>query len=77
MDSPQVASDIPLGEWFQINLVLGWNQTFVYINEQLVATLAMQPEFEGLSDPIEIWFGGFVGYVDEIRLSDIDRNVDT
>jgi hypothetical protein len=76
MESTQVASDIPLGEWFQINLVLGWGQAFVYINEVQVATLAMQPEFEGLSDPIEIWFGGFIGYVDEVRLSDIDRNVD-
>jgi PKD repeat protein len=76
MDSTQVTSDVPLGEWFQINLVLGWGQAFVYINGQEVATLAMQPEFEGLNDPIEIWFGGFVGYVDEIRLSNMDRNVD-
>jgi endoglucanase len=76
MESTQVTSDVPLGEWFQINLVLGWGQAFVYINEQLVATLAMQPEFEGLNDPIEIWFGGFVGYVDEIRISNIDRNID-
>ncbi|UCG68065.1 MAG: PKD domain-containing protein, partial [Thermoplasmata archaeon] len=76
MESTQVASDIPFGEWFQINLVLGWGQAFVYINEMQVATLTMQPEFEGLSDPIEIWFGGFIGYVDEIRLSDIDRNAD-
>jgi PKD repeat protein len=76
MDSTQVTSEIPVGEWFQINLVLGWGQAFVYINGQQVATLAMQPEFEGLNDPIEIWFGGFVGYVDEIRLSDIDRNME-
>jgi hypothetical protein len=76
MSSTDVSNEIPLSEWFQINLVLGWGQAFVYINEQQVATLAMQPEFEGISDPIEIWFGGFVGYVDEIRLSDIDRNVD-
>jgi hypothetical protein len=77
MESTQVTSDIPLGEWFQINLVLGWNQAFVYINEQLVATLAMQPEFEGLNDSIQIWFGGFIGYVDEIRISDVDRNADS
>lgn len=67
--------DVPLEEWFQLNIVFNAGWTYIYINEQLVGQANTLLEFEGSSDDIELWLGGFVGYIDELRISNVARNL--
>ncbi len=73
MDSTQVENLIPVGQWFQLNFLLMNGKSSVYLNGEKIAEVAVLPEFEGSGSDIDIRLGGFMGYIDEVRISNVDR----
>jgi endoglucanase len=64
---------IPRDEWFELHLVLSGGGASVYVDGALVASATVQPQFETSSADLTLRLGGFYGYLDEIRISNVVR----
>jgi hypothetical protein len=55
--------------WFSLKFVISGGKAQVFVNDEVVATSDVAPQFEKSDLPVKLQIGGFKGYVDEVRLS--------
>lgn len=54
--------------WYNLKFVIAGGRTQVYVNNDKVAETAVAPQFADSDAPIRLQFGGFKGFVDEVRV---------
>lgn len=61
------------GTWFNLKLVIGNGKVRVYVDNDMVAESNIIPNFAASNQAVTLKIGGFKGYMDELRISNIIR----